>query len=97
MTYFPSSHRFLPCMINTYVSFRKPTSPRSSSVHTPIKSSPLAIPGKSNPIVNGVKTPTGPRATTPSLSSCPSSPTGTPHTDSESSRDGFGDGDRTAK
>ncbi|XP_046851930.1 transcription factor Dp-1-like [Xenia sp. Carnegie-2017] len=75
----------------------KPTSPRSSSVHTPVKSSPLAIPGKSNPIVNGVKTPTGPRATTPLLSSCPSSPTGTPHTDSESSRDGFGDGDRTTK
>ncbi|CAB3991721.1 Transcription factor Dp-1 [Paramuricea clavata] len=78
----------------------KQGSPNSPcTVHTPVKSSPLAMPltATSEPVANGVQTPSGQRATTPSLSSCPSSPPGTPHTDSESSRDGFGDGDATPK
>ncbi|XP_028405613.1 transcription factor Dp-1-like isoform X2 [Dendronephthya gigantea] len=78
----------------------KQGSPNSPcTVHTPIKSSPLATPltTSSESVANGVQTPSGHRATTPSLSSCPSSPPGTPHTDSESSRDGFGDGEATPK
>lgn len=84
----------------TPVTPTKHGSPNSPcTLNSPVSSSPLAAPlqsAESQSVANGVQTPSGQRTVTPALSSCPSSPPYLGDTSSESSRDGFVDGEEQA-
>ena len=91
-------HSLLTQQILILIFNRKHGSPNSPcTLNSPAKSSPLAVsvqPTAAHTASNGVQTPSEQRTATPSLSSCPSSPRF--DTSSESSRDGFIDGEETA-